>query len=185
MEALYVEIPPALKYLLDDDDRTNKAVIIEALERELGVSSDDSIAIVTRKIRREEQRLQEFQADARDASERVSRVKDDLEVLRGIKDEKEATEGDYDDALDGVLDAMEHGRLVHIDPHHPRLDDLRGEFDRSTDEIHYDLRVRAAEQCRGLNNTNFVQKMQAEQLRRRGDERQIEDSDGLPGGVAL
>lgn len=183
-ETLYVEIPPALKYLVDEDDRTNKDVVIAALERELGVSSADSVAIVKRKIRRKEQRLQEHQEEAREAQDRVTRLKDDLDELRSLKDSKEDDAGTYEDRLDEILDDLEDADapLQHIDPYHSRLDELRVEYDRSTDEIHFDLKARAASEGRELLNTHFMQKMRADQTRRHGDEQPIEEAVDGEGG---
>ncbi|WP_049986853.1 hypothetical protein [Halobellus rufus] len=172
-ETLYVEIPPSLKYLVDEDDRTNKDVVVAALERELGVNSADSVAVIDRKIRRKEQRLEEGLEAAREHRDRVARLKEDLEEIRGLREEKAEQGEDYEATLDTVLDEMEAGDYPQLWAQHPRVDELRGEFDRSNEEIHFDLRKRAADQERDLLNTNFMQGMHADQQRRAGNEAPI------------
>lgn len=174
-EALYVEIPPSLKYLIDEDDRTNKEIAISAFERELGVSSADSVAVMERKIRRKERRLEEELETARESRDRVERLKDDLDELREIRDNKVDSDGGYRDQLDDVLDRLETGDLNCVYSSAPQVDEIRGEFDRPNEEIHYDLKVRAAEQGRDLYNTHFVKWERAERMRTNGKERPIAD----------
>lgn len=181
-ETLYVEIPPSLKYLVDEDDRTNKNVVITALERELGVSTGDSVAVIDRKIRRKEQRLEEELEAAREHRDRVARLKEDLDEIRDLREEKADAGEDYESALDTVLDEMETGETPQLWAQHPRVDELRGEFDRSNEEIHFDLKQRAADQERDLLNTNFMQQMTADQQRRAGNEQPI--ADAVQGGEA-
>lgn len=175
-ETLYVEIPPSLKYLVDDDDRTNKDVVITALERELGVSTGDSVAVIDRKIRRKEQRLEEELEAAREHRDRVARLKEDLDEIRTLREENADAGEDYEGALDSILDELEAGEIPQLDAHHPRVDELRGEFDRSNEEIHFDLKQRAADQERDLLNTDFMEMMHAKQQRRAGNEQPIADA---------
>lgn len=175
-ETLYVEIPPSLKYLVDEDDRTNKEVVIAALERELGVSSEDSLAVLDRKIRRKEQRLEEAQERIRDEQDQRSTLKNDLERLREIRETRVEDDGSYTDLLDAVLDDLEAGEIAHLPYYHNRIDAIREEFDRPADEIHFDLQERAAEQERDLLNTRFMEKRRANSIRRSGDERPIAES---------
>lgn len=175
-EQLFVRIPSSLKYLVDDDDRTNKDVVITALERELGVSTGDSVAVIDRKIRRKEQRLEEELEAAREHRDRVARLKEDLDEIRTLREEKADAGEDYEGALDSILDELEAGEIPQLDAHHPRVDELRGEFDRSNEEIHFDLKQRAADQERDLLNTDFMEMMHAKQQRRAGNEQPIADA---------
>jgi predicted phage tail protein len=175
-ERLVAEIPSSLKYLVDEDDRTNKQIVITALERELGVNTNDSVAVIDRKIRRKEQRLEDELEQAREHRERVAQLKDDLDEVRELREEKVENGGAYEDALDELLEQMETGEFPQVWPTHPRIDDIRGEHGRSNEEIHYDLRKRAADQERALRNTNFMQQMYAEQQRRAGNEQPISES---------
>ena len=181
-ETLYVEIPPSLKYLVDEDDRTNKDVVVSALERELGVNTADSVAVIDRKIRRKEERLEQELEEAREHRDRVAQLKDDLDEIRELREDKVDQEGSYEDALDALLDQMGAGDFPQVWAAHPRVDDIRGEHGRSNEEIHYDLRSRAADQGRELLNTNFMQKMKADTQRRAGNERPI--ADAFDGGDA-
>jgi len=175
-EQLFVRVPSSLKYLVDEDDRTNKAIVIAALERELGVNSAESMAVLDRKIRRKEQRLEEELEAAREARDRVTRLKEDLEEIRELREEKADAGQDYESALDTVLNEMEAGELPQLWANHPRVDDLRGEFDRSNEEVHFDLRRRAAGQERDLLNTDFMEMMHAKQQRRTGNEQPIAEA---------
>jgi len=175
-ERLVAEIPPSLKYLVDDDDRSNKDVVVAALERELGVNSSDSVAVIERKIKRQERRLEEVQETAREHADRAGEIKNDLDELREIKDEKISNEGSYEDALDELLDRLEADEIKHLEPLHPDLDDLRGEFGISNEEIHYDLKQRAADQDRELMNTRFMKLSRARSKRRSGKEMYIAEA---------
>lgn len=168
-EQLYVEIPPSLKALVDDDDRTNKELVIQALERELNVSSEDSVAIIDRKIKRLEDHLEREKEELERRHESINSVQSDLERYRSIRQEKANESEDYEDALDEILDALESGELGHIFPTHGKLDELRAEFDRPNEEIHLDLKQRAAKQERGLTVADFKQGYSAT----RADERTL------------
>jgi len=179
-DRLVAEIPTSLKYLVDEDDRTNKQVVIEALERELGVNTADSVAVIDRKIRRKEERLEQELEEARDHRDRVAQLKDDLDEIRELRKDKVDEEGSYEDALDTLLNEMEAGDFPQVWATHPRVDDIRGEHGRSNEEVLYDLKQRAADQKRDLLNTNFMQQMHAETQRRAGNEQSIAET--LNGG---
>ena len=181
-ETLYAEIPPSLKYLVDEDDRSNKQVVISALERELGVNTNDSVAVIDRKIRRKEERLEQELEQARDHRDRVAQLKDDLDEIRELREDKVDEEGSYEDALDTLLDEMEAGDFPQVWATHPRVDDIRGEHGRSNEEVLYDLKQRAADQERDLLNTNFMQQMHADTQRRAGNEQPVAEAFGGDGG---
>lgn len=162
-ETLYAEIPPALKYLADSDDRPNKEVVIAALERELGVSTEDSTAAIDRKMRRLEQRLDEEQEALRQHRDSVSSLKKDLTRLRDLREQKADDAAEYEDALDAILDDMEAGDLPYVAYYHARVDELRELVDRSAEEIHLDLQQRAGAQDRDLQHNRFMDKREAEQ----------------------
>ncbi|RLM81315.1 hypothetical protein DVK05_09985 [Halorubrum sp. Atlit-8R] len=183
-ERLVAEIPASLKYLVDEDDRSNKQVVISALERELGVNSNDSVAVIDRKIRRKEERLEQELEQAREHRDRVAQLKDDLDEIRELREDKVDEEGSYEDALDTLLDEMEAGDFPQVWATHPRVDDIRGEHGRSNEEILYDLKQRAADQERDLLNTNFMQQMHADTQRRAGNEQPVAEAFDGDGGDA-
>lgn len=154
-ETLYVEIPPSLKYLVDDDDRTNKELVIAALEKELGVSSEDSVAVIDRQVRRLEDEFEEERHAVRRRKDRLQEIKDKLERAREVREQKLETEASYEEALDDVLDDMEDENPPNLEATHPRLDGLREKYEMSNEEIHFDLQQRAAEQERPLTVANF------------------------------
>jgi len=156
-EQLFVRVPASLKYLVDEDDRTNKELVISALETELGVRSEDSVAVIDRQIKRLEDRLEDEKSAIESRRDRLRSIQRDLERARGIREQKAEEEGSYDDALDTILDDLETDGLGHIFPTHGRLDELRAEFDRPNEEIHLDLKERAAEQGRELTAAHFKQ----------------------------
>ena len=163
---LFVRIPESLKYLIDEDDRTNKDIVISAIERELNVSAEDSLSVIDRKIGRRESDLREKQEAARDHQQEAARIKDDLERLRQIREEKAEEDGDYEDRLNDLLDDMEAGECEYVPPYHPRVNELREVIDRDVEEIHFDLKLRAAKQDRDLYNTNFMEKRHADSTHR-------------------
>lgn len=154
-DRLVAEIPSSLKYLVDDDDRTNKEIVIAALEKELGVSSQDSVAVIDRQVRRLEDEFEEERHAVRRRKDRLQEIKDKLERAREVREQKLESAMAYEDALDGILDDMEDENPPHLEATHPRLDDLREEYDMSNEEIHFDLQQRAAEQERPLTVANF------------------------------
>jgi len=166
-EALYVEVAPSLKALIDEDDRTNKELITAAVERELGVATEDSVAVIDRKIVRLEDRLEKEKDELEHRRGRLQSVREDLDRFREIRDEKVSDRAEYGDALDEVLNALETDELSHIFPSHGHLDDLRTEFDRPNEEIHLDLKQRAAEQDRDLTAADFKQAYHATDADRR------------------
>lgn len=166
-EQLYVEVPPSLKALIDDADRTNKDIVIAGVEKELGVSSEDSVAVIDRKIKRLETQLEEEKAELERRRGRLNDIRGDLDRFRTIRDEQATSREDYNAALDEVLDELEADELGTIFPSHGRLDDLREEFDRPNDEVHLDLKERAAQQNRGLTVARFKQQYHATDADRR------------------
>lgn len=159
---LYVEIPPSLKYLVDEDDRTNKELVIAALEKELGVRSEDSMAVIKRRIKRLEDRLEDEKSAFDNHRDRVQDIQDELERARDLRESKVEEGEDYEQRLDTILDDLEAEETAHIFPTHGRLDDLRAEFDRPNEEIHLDLQQRAAEQNRDLSVARFKQRARAD-----------------------
>lgn len=154
-EAVYADIPKELKYLLDEDDRANKEVIIAGLEHELNVASEDSVAVLDRQIGRMEDRLEDARSEFEHHQQRVQDLQGKLESAREVRDSKQASRAAYDDRLDDLLDDVEDGEPARIYPAHPRLDALSAEFDRPNEEIHLDLEQRAASQDRPLAVGNF------------------------------
>jgi len=184
-EVLYAEVPRGLKRLAKEDDRTVKEVVTQALERELGVASEDSVAVFDRKIRRTEQALSEAQERHRGARDEVETLKTRLEDYREIRDDKAAAQDDYEDLLDDLLDDMvaEGTDVYNVPAYHPRIDDIAECVDRQADEIHLDLQRRAAEQARDLAHTEFMDKRRGDQIASRpiaeewGDADDEEDAD--------
>lgn len=156
---LLVRIPESLKYLVDQDDRTNKELVIKALETELGVSTEDSVAVVERRIKRLEGRLEDEKAELESRQDRLQSIRNELTRARDIKEQKQSDDGSYDDRLDSILDRMEDGddELSHVPAEHAVLDDIRVEFDKPNQEIHLDLKERAAQQERNLAVAAFKQ----------------------------
>lgn len=155
-EALYVEIPPSLKVLVDEDDRSNKEIVIAALESELGVSADESTAVIRRQIARLEDEL-EAERDAMERRrERVASIRDDLDRAREVLEEHEAATDDYEQRLDDLLDTLEGASHPdNVWPTHPTVTDIAADVDRSRDEVHLDLQQRAADQRRDLSVAAF------------------------------
>lgn len=155
-ETIYAEIPPSLKFLVDEEDDSNKDVVIAALEQYLGVSKDESEAVIRRKIKRKEQRFESVNDQLEEARSTRENLKGDIERLRDILESKEDHREEYRERLDEVLDVLESGSVEHVFPEHARVRDIAREFDRSRDEVLYDLKDRAVEQERDLYNTNFM-----------------------------
>lgn len=160
-EGLYVDVPEALKYQLDKADRTNKEIVIAGIERELGIASEDSVAVLNRQIKRLEERLETAKSEFEHHRDQMQSIQSDLERAREIRDEKTTSQEAYEDALDGVLDDLEAGDPEHLFPQHPKLDGLREEFDKPTEELHLELQQRAAEQERDLTVAHFKQAYKA------------------------
>lgn len=157
---LFVRVPESLKYLVDQDERTNQELVISALETELGVSADDSVAVVERRIRRLEDRLEDEKAELEERQKRLRNVRDELERARNIKEEKTEREGEYRDRLDTIIDRMvdDSDDLRHVPEEHGVIDELRAEYDRSNSEIHMDLKDRAIERDVDLSVGEFKQR---------------------------
>lgn len=159
---LFARIPASLKYLVDEADRSNKDIVVSALETELGVASDDSVAVIDRRITRLEDELEDEKERLEQRRDRLSSIQSELERARDIREQKVDEDGSYDDRLDDVLDRMEAEDLGAVFPTHAVLDELRQEFDRSNQEIHLDLQQRAAEQDRALTVADFKQALRAD-----------------------
>lgn len=166
---LFVRIPESLKYLVDQADRTNKELVISALEAELGVSTEDSVAVVERRISRLESRLSDEKAELESRRDRLQNIRNELSRARDIKEQKQSNEGSYEEQLDSILNRMEDDAddLAHVPPEHAVLDDIRVEYDRPNDEIHLDLKELAAEQQRNLAVAAFKQPRWADDTDRR------------------
>lgn len=158
-ERLVAEIPASLKYLVDEDDRTNKEIVIAALETELGVKTEDSMAVLDRQIKRLESRLEAEKDELDHHRNQVESIQTELGRVRDIREEKAENGGSYEDQLDDVLDDLEDagGEIEHLAPFHNRIDDIRESHDRSNEEIHLDLQQRAAEQGRDIPVARFKQ----------------------------
>lgn len=180
-ERLSANIPANLHYLAKKNDRTITDIVTSGIERELNVEADDSIAVLKHQEKRTADRLKEVQDEMRDLSEEAGRLKDDLDRIRELIDTRQDENGDYEAHIDALLDDMELDEVAHVDPNHARITDIRGEFDRSPAEIHYDLKARAAEQGRDLTNTRFMEFRRAKSVRRRGDVEPIAESWGGEG----
>lgn len=154
-ERLVAEVPSSLKYLVDDDERTNKEIVISALETELGVQTEDSLAVIDRRIKRLEDEFEREKAELEDRRNRIETVQSKLETAREIRNQKVEDDGSYEDRLDDILDRMENGNLGRVFPTHGVIDDVREEFDRSNEEIHLDLQQRAGAQERPLSVAAF------------------------------
>jgi len=154
-EPLYVELPEALKYLVDEDDRANKEVVIAALESELGVATEDSVAVLERRIARLEDRLETEKDEFEYRRDRVQDLQEDLERAREVRDSKQRDSEEYEEALDELLDSIVDGEPVRCFPEHSVLDDLAREFGKPNEETHLDLQQRAAETGRDLSVGNF------------------------------
>lgn len=159
---LFARIPASLKYLVDEADRSNKEIVVSALETELGVASDDSVAVIDRRIARLEDELEDEKERLEQRRDRLSSIQSELERARDIREQKVDEDGSYEDRLDAVLDRMEGGDLGAVFPTHAVLDELRQEFDRSNQEIHLDLQQRAADQERSLTVADFKQALRAD-----------------------
>jgi len=164
---LFARIPASLKYLVDQDDRQNKEIVVSALEKELGVQSEDSVAVIDRRIKRLEDDLEEEKAQLEQRRERLQTIQSQLEDARSIREQKVEEDGSYEDRLDEILDQMESGDLQVVFPTHAILDELRNEFDRSNQEMHLDLQQRAAAQDRDLVVADFKQALRADDEDRR------------------
>jgi len=155
-ERLVADIPATLKVLVDEDDRTNKEIVIAALESELGVSADDSTAVVQRRIARLEDELEAEREAMERRRERVGSIRDDLDRAREVLAEQAAAEDEYEQRLDELLDTMEGDTAPdNVWPTHPTVTDIAAEVDKSREEVHLDLEQRAAEQRRELTVASF------------------------------
>lgn len=155
-ERVVAEVPSGLKLVLDEDDRTNKEIIIQALETELGVAADDSKAVLKRKLRRKESRLREHKEDLEEQRSRIEREEKSAERIREVLETKEERESDYTGKLDSILDQLEanNGRRILAFKSEVGAAATDG---RSRDEVRYDLKARAAEQERDINHTQFME----------------------------
>lgn len=174
-ERLVAEIPAALKYLVDDDSRTNKQLVIEALERELGVSAADSTAMLRRQRRRKEQKLREEKERYQEAQERVESLESDVHRIDHAIEEREHSKREYESRLDTLLESIEGGETPHVWETSQSITDLADEFEQSPDEVLYDLKRRAVEEDRDLYTTNFMRAPKAEERRRAGQEKPISE----------
>lgn len=156
---LFVRIPKSLKYLVDQDDRTNKELVTAALETELGVSADDSVAVVERRIKRLEDRLESEKSELESKQNRLRDIKTELERARDIKQQKADEQGNYQERLDSILDRMVDADddLQHVPAQHGVIDELRTDYDKTNEEIHYDLKQLAAQQARNIPVAAFMQ----------------------------
>jgi chromosome segregation ATPase len=153
---LFARVPRSLKFLVDEDDRQNKEIVISALESELGVSADDSTAVVQRQIARLEDELEAEREEMERRRERVGSIRDDLDRAREVLAEQAAAEDEYEQRLDELLDTMEGDTAPdNVWPTHPTITDIAAEVDRSREEVHLDLEQRAAEQRRELTVASF------------------------------
>ena len=155
-ERLVADIPATLKVLVDQDDRTNKEIVIAGLESELGVAADDSAAVIDRQIARLEDELEAEREAMERRRDRVESIREDLDRAREVREEKAAATEDYERRLDDLLDTLEGASPPdNVWSTHPTVTDIAADVDRSRDEVHLDLQQRAAEQRRELTVAAF------------------------------
>lgn len=153
---LFARVPATLKHLVDEDDRSNKEIVIAALEAELGVSADDSAAVIDRQIARLEDELEAEREAMERRRERVESIRKDLDRAREVREEQAAAAEDYERRLDDLLDTLEGASHPdNVWPTHPTVTDIAADVDRSRDEVHLDLQQRAADQRRDLSVAAF------------------------------
>lgn len=163
-EAVYVKIPASMKRLMDDEDETNKEQVIEGLEHVLGVSAEDSTAILKRKKRRKERRVRELKEEREEIDERIDAEESKLQQITEVIEAKQQQGEDYEGQLETLLDQMEADQYAHITPEIGPVKDITHDHDRSPDEVIYDLKRLAAEQNRDLLNTRFMPMHKAKKL---------------------
>lgn len=156
-EPLYVKLPPSLKFLVDEEDDSNKGVVIAALEQYFGVSKDESEAVIRRKIKRKEQRFESVNDQLEEARATREQVKGEIERLRDILEAKEGDREEYRTRLDDLLDDLATvGAPKHLFPEQGDVREIAREFDRTPDEVLYDLKDRAVDQPHEFTNTDFM-----------------------------
>lgn len=175
-EVLYVEVPRSLKWQVDEDDKTNKNVVIEALEEYYGVSSAESKAVINRQIEREEKRVQETKEEFEELQAELRRREKRLSDMRSILQEREEEKQEYRTRLVELLDDIESGDTPHVWQTSRSVHELADQFGKSPATIMYDLKQLATRQDRDVYNTNFVKRPEAKQMRMDGQEKPIQET---------
>lgn len=157
---LYVKIPAQLHHLAKEDERTIKELTAEGLEHAIGVTAEDSTAVIDRQIRRLENDLEEEIQALELQEERVESIRERLERKREIRDRVAEEREEYESRLDAILECMGDPMAspTRVWPSHPDIQELARGYDKNAQEVHYDLKQRAAEQERDLTIDMFREK---------------------------
>jgi UDP-glucose 6-dehydrogenase len=156
----YVDLPYGLYLELEEEaDRRNaskKQVHIEALEAYLGISADESEAVIRRKLKREKRDMRDIKEEFEDMQRQLNQKEAKISSYEEVLKEQQSSKVGYEDRIADICDQLVSGDMLHCFENHEEVVDICDEYDRSPSEVIYDAREYAIENEYDLYNTHFM-----------------------------
>jgi len=161
----YVDLPYGLYLELEEEaeqrDVSKKQIHIEALEAYLGISADESEAVIRRKLKREKRDMRDIKEEFEDMQRQLNQKESKIATYEEVLEERKNSKDGYKDRLEDICDRLESGDILHCFENHEEVVDICDEFDRSPSEVIYDAREYAIENEYDLYNTHFMRAKEA------------------------
>ena len=151
-DTLYVEdLPESLARQLDLDDRTKKDAVVAALRREYG-TTDQSRLEMRLDHRRERRRM--LVDEREDLQREINQLDEEIEALESQLQDVQASEENYADNLDEILDGMVESGM-HVFPGHGKVESVAEAHDLRAEGVVEDLKERSEERDLPLSENHF------------------------------
>ena len=158
---LFTRIPDELKQLVDADSRTNKDVVTAALWREFGGRKKSALEA---KKEHKQKQMNAIEAEIESEREDLQRIQKEIEAMDSQISKMENETVHYESFLDSLLDDLEDGELKHLPPNVITSREDFENLEKPAEEVHDDVKERAAAQDRDLMTSDFLSYQDAERL---------------------
>lgn len=143
VERLVAEIPAHLKERVDVDEKTNKAVVTEALRVYYGVADGDGLQALRHRHEQERERLERLQDREEELKERKKEAREKVERLQSQLQEFTANLDDYEAELEDVVAWAKEGKTRNIVDDLKMVREIAGRHDKTPETVVNDIKDRS------------------------------------------
>lgn len=139
-ERLVAEIPAHLKERVDVDEKTNKEIVVEALEVYYGVADGDGLQALRHRLEQEQERKERLKREKKRKEEKLNETDENIERLQSQLEQFTADIDDYEEELKDLIAQAKENEGMNVIPAIKPVKDIAARHETSPEDVVEDVK---------------------------------------------
>lgn len=142
-ERLVAEIPAHLKERVDVDEKSNKEVVVEALEVYYGVADGDGLQALRHRLEQEQERKERLKREKERKEEKLNETDENIERLQSQLEQFTEDIDDYEKELEDLLAQARENDGMNVIPDIKPVKQIASRHEKSPEQVVEDVKERS------------------------------------------